>query len=395
MFKLISLAKHLKMKAKHIIALFAISISGIVTAQSSKEKINFSYQQLPLFPISSDKTFDVEVIIPYQDELIAQKEAIDAENKELKEAAKQEKEDYDKKKVGSKLVGKVLLGDKKPTGRAELVEAPFYQTAWSEEEIKAQVSIPGLEQKSGAKANVKIYINRFDYTYNAQHITEKGYYYRVNGVGTITMEVQNENGQVVSSKTFAISQVGKGNDFQSKYFKSEYERDKNWNQNKEGKLRSIESTKLRTNMNTLTSFLSKNMGYNSVTYSGVIFTFKSKKHDYTALNTAFPIATEVYNLLNTYPVEQATKDRIIEMTTTWEAELGNIDGGNKKAKINAEVGEALYLNLAFASIWLEDFGKANVYLAKYKVLDPKGKNRVYKDIQKLLNDQKARFAANQ
>ena len=59
------------------------------------------------------------------------------------------------------------------------------------------------------------------------------------------------------------------------------------------------------------------------------------------------------------------------------------------------LGEGLYLNLAFASIWLEDFGKANVYLAKYKVLDPKGKNKVYKSVQTLLNDQKARFAANQ
>lgn len=383
------------MKIRTLITLVAVGLISFAQAQSSKSKTTFSYQQLPLYPISADKTYDVEVSTPYADEILAQKEAIAAENAELKAEAKKEKEDYDNKKTGAKLVGKVLLGDKKPTGKADLVESPFYQTIWSEDEIKAQVSIPGLEQKSGASAKVKVIINRFDYTYNAQHISEKGYYYRVNGVGTITMEVLNENGQVVSSETFTSQQVGKGNDFQSKYFKSEYERDKDWNRNKEAKLRAIESTKMRANMNSLTSFLKNNMGYNSVSYNGIIFTFKSKKHDYTELNTTFPTAVEVYNMLNSYPIEQATKDRIAEMAKIWENEIGNIDGGNKKARINAAVGEGLYLNLAFANIWLEDFNQANVYLAKYKVLDPKGKNKVYKSIQKLLDDQKARYEANQ
>ena len=64
--------------------------------------------------------------------------------------------------------------------RAELVEAPFYQTIWSRDEIKSKVTIPGLEQKAGSAATITVFINRFNYTYNAQHIPEKGYYYRVN-----------------------------------------------------------------------------------------------------------------------------------------------------------------------------------------------------------------------
>lgn len=382
------------MKINKILLLIAVFISNAVVAQSSKEKITFSYQQLPLFPMSADKTYDVNVILPYEDDITAQKEAIAAENKELKEEAKQEKKDYDNKKVGAKLVGKVLLGESKPTGRAKLVEAPFYQTIWSRDEIKSKVTIPGLEQNEGATALITVFINRFDYTYNAQHIPEKGYYYRVNGTGTVTMEAKDENGAVVSNKTFSASKTGKGNDFQSKYFKSEYARDKDWNLNKEAKLRAIESNKLRTSMSQMAAYLKSNMGYNSIPYKGIVFTFKSKKHDYTALNSAYPTSVEVYNMLNTYPLDQDTKGRIVEMTEIWKAETENIDGGSKKARINAEVGEGLYLNLAFASIWLEDFSKANVYLAKYKVLDPKGKNKVYKSVQKLLNDQKARFAAN-
>lgn len=383
------------MKINKILLLIAVFISNAVVAQSSKEKITFSYQQLPLFPMSADKTYNVNVILPYEDDITAQKEVIAAENKELKEEAKQEKKDYDNKKVGAKLVGKVLLGESKPTGRAKLVEAPFYQTIWNRDEIKSKVTIPGLEQNEGATALITVFINRFDYTYNAQHIPEKGYYYRVNGTGTVTMEAKDENGAVVSNKTFSASKTGKGNDFQSKYFRSEYARDKDWNLNKEAKLRAIESNKLRTSMSQMAAYLKSNMGYNSIPYNGIVFTFKSKKHDYTALNSAYPTSVEVYNMLNTYPLDQDTKGRIVEMTEIWKAETENIDGGSKKARINAEVGEGLYLNLAFASIWLEDFSKANVYLAKYKVLDPKGKNKVYKSVQKLLNDQKARFAANQ
>ena len=383
------------MKINKLVLLSAICASSIVNAQSSKEKITFSYQQLPLFPMSADRTYNVEVILPYENEVIAQKEAIDTENKQLKEDAKQEKKDYDNKKVGAKLVGKVLLGESKPTGRAKLVEAPFYQTIWSRNEIKSKVTIPGLGQKAGSAATITVFINRFDYTYNAQHIPEKGYYYRVNGTGTITMEAKDENGAVVSNETFSVSKTGKGNDFQSKYFKSEYARDKDWNLNKEAKLRAIESNKLRTSMGLMTAYLKSYMGYNSVANKGIVFTFKSKKHDYTALNSAYPTSVEVYNMLNTYPLDRGTKDRIVEMTEIWKAETENIDGGNKKARINAEVGEGLYLNLAFASIWLEDFSMASVYLAKFKVLDPKGNNKVYKSVQNLMNDQKARFAANQ
>ncbi|MFT5347470.1 MAG: hypothetical protein ACI9M3_000503, partial [Bacteroidia bacterium] len=40
-----------------------------------------------------------------------------------------------------------------------------------------------------------------------------------------------------------------------------------------------------------------------------------------------------------------------------KADFGTIDRDNNKARINAEVGEARYLNLAFASIWLEDLSK--------------------------------------
>ncbi len=383
------------MKINKLVLLSAICASSIVNAHSSKEKITFSYQQLPLFPMSADRTYNVEVILPYENEVIAQKEAIDTENKQLKEDAKQEKKDYDNKKVGAKLVGKVLLGESKPTGRAKLVEAPFYQTIWSRNEIKSKVTIPGLGQKAGSAATITVFINRFDYTYNAQHIPEKGYYYRVNGTGTITMEAKDENGAVVSNETFSVSKTGKGNDFQSKYFKSEYARDKDWNLNKEAKLRAIESNKLRTSMGLMTAYLKSNIGYNSVANKGIVFTFKSKKHDYTALNSAYPTSVEVYNMLNTYPLDRGTKDRIVEMTEIWKAETENIDGGNKKARINAEVGEGLYLNLAFASIWLEDFSMASVYLAKFKVLDPKGNNKVYKSVQNLMNDQKARFAANQ
>jgi hypothetical protein len=382
------------MKLNKLFLLFAVCVSSIVNAQSSKEKIMFSYQQLPLFPMSVDKTYDVEVILPYEAEVIAQKEAIASENKQLKEDAKQEKKDYDKKKVGAKLVGKVLLGESKPTGRATLVESPFFQTIWSRDELKSKITIPGLEQKIGAAASITVFINRFNYTYNAQYNTEKGYYYRVNGVGTVTMEAKDENGAVVSNKTFSASQTGKGNDFQSKFFRSEYARDKDWNLNKEAKLRFMESQKLRTSMAQMAAYLKSNMGYNSVAYKGVVFTFRAKKHDYTALNSAFPTAVEVYNMLNTYPLDQDTKARITEMNEIWKAETGNIDAGKRKARINAEVGEGLYLNLAFACIWLEDYSKANLYLAKYKVLDPKGRDKVYKSVQKLLNDQKARFAAN-
>ncbi|MGB0431645.1 MAG: hypothetical protein ACPGLV_14315 [Bacteroidia bacterium] len=382
------------MKIRILFAFCALLLSGTIKAQDSKEKLTFTYQQLPLYPLSEDRTYSVEVVLPYEAEVLAERAKIEAENEKLKEEAKKEKAEYEKKSVGEKLARKVLLDEKKPDGNAELIETPFFQTIWNHDEIKSKVSIPGMEQSADAAAKIKVIINRFDWTYKEEYIKDKGHYYRVNATGTITMEAYNDKGERINSKNFAISQVGKGNDFQSKYFRSSYDRDKDWNLNKESKLRSIEASKLEINSRSMMAYLSQNMGYNAIEYKSVIFTFKSKKQDYTALNAAFPIAAEAYNMLATYPIEQVTIGKIDEMIAIWESEIKNIDANNKKAKINANVGEALYLNLAQACIWKEDFSQAAVYLAKYKVLDPKGRNSTYKDIQNLYDDQKARYQAN-
>jgi hypothetical protein len=276
--------------------------------------------QKPKLPLSDDKTYDVEIVLSYEEELLAQKIALEEENERLKEEAAKEKEAYEEKSTGTKLAEKVLLGEKKPTGEADLIDAPFYQTLWNKEELKAKyVFIPGLNQENGAKALVKVYVNQFDWTYTAQHIDDKGYYYRVNAVGTITMAAFNAAGEKIAGETFQVSQIGKGNDFQSKYFKSAYLRDKDWNINKESKLRAIEAKKLDINMNSMRGYLQQNMAYNEVAYKSIIFTFKAKNQKYDELNAVYPQILESYNMLNADPVSESTKANISKSMAVWEA----------------------------------------------------------------------------
>jgi hypothetical protein len=78
----------------------------------------------------------------------------------------------------------------------------------------------------------------------------------------------------------------------------------------------------------------------------------------------------------------------------WEKALEESDPDDKKARINADVKAGLYLNLAEAYMWLNDFTKARTHLAKHAALNAHGFNRDYKKIDELLISRKERFDAN-
>jgi len=384
-----------KITIAFLIAMF--SITNAFAQSSTTEKILFSYEQLPVFKISSDKTYKRVLINTFEEDIIAEKAAIDEENERSVQDAKDEREEYKEKSTGDKLAGKILLGEKKPSGRAQIQRHPFYPKVWEEQStLGLYVNIPGMTVSENAKAVVKVYIERFSYDYSTAK-SDKGFYYKVNVKLPVTLEVYNEDGIQVTTKTFEIKSdvsFSSSSDFTSEFFTSEAARDKHWQTNQHSKLRQLEGTRLAENMKKLNAYLIENVAYNTIARKTTIGLVKDKKNDtYQEINSLYPKIIETYNKVNTNQKDELEKE-LMEAIAIWKKELETMDPNNKKARINASIGMELYLNIAEAYIWLNKFDEARSILIKYLVLDPKGKDKKYKDLDELLKDQKIRYEAN-
>lgn len=378
-----------------LLTLIVLSFSTATQAQNSyRDKIEFTYKQLPLYPISAEKTYKRELINTFEQDIATEKEAIETENARLKKEAADEKKAYQEKSTGEKLLSKVVLGETKPSGQAQTLQQPFYPKVWDPASTLASyVNVPGMSISESAKAVVKVYVERFTHTVDFQQ-TEKGWYYRVNVGLPVRLEVYNEAGVQLAAQVFEVSQIGKSNDFQSEFFDSERKRDDHWKINQQGKLRQLESNRFNINMKSLQNYLVENLGYNQATRKTSIGLVKDKKNDtYVDINGVYPKVVEAYNKLSG-GLNDDIKKTLTDAISVWEGELKDLNPDDKKARINREIGQDLYLNIAEAHVWMGNYAEAQNTLIKYKVLDPKGKDKQYKDINDLYEDQKKRAAAN-
>lgn len=378
-----------------LFTLATILFSGISLAQNSyREKVEFTYQQLPVYPISADKVYQRQLINTFEQDIATEKEAIETENARLKKEAADDKKAYQEKSTGEKLLSKVVLGETKPTGQAQTLQQPFYPKVWDPASTLASyANIPGMTVSEKGKAVVKVFVERFTHTVDFQQ-TEKGWYYRVNVGLPVRLEVFDENGIQVATQVFEVSQIGKSNDFQSDFFDSEQKRNEHWRINQQGKLRQLEATRFNINMKSVQNYLVENVGYNLATRKTSIGMVKDKKNDtYTEINGVYPKVVEAYNKIATGKTEDISP-ALMDAIGVWESELKELNPDDKKARINREIGQDLYLNIAEAYIWQNKFPEAQNTLIKYKVLDPKGKDKQFKDINDFYEDQKKRYSAN-
>ncbi len=379
----------------YLLAAFCFFISLTAFSQNPKKQmITFKYNQLPKMVIAEDGKYSREVIVTYAEEVRAEKAALEEINKELRDEAKKDKEDWKESDMGDKITKKLLLGEKKPSGRANLEEVPYYPTLFDAIGLEGQYAkIPGLEVDQDVTAKVMVFVERFTYEYSQVKATEtKGPGYYVNGTVPIRVEIYDSAGNQVAAESFEAGKAKGKNNHTSKSFESVRQRDTNWRTNRNGVLSKIERNQLNAGMKLMETYLKNMCGYNVISRKAPLFSIAEKKHSYTEINMLLPDLIEAFNLLQ---VEYETAKPILEKAVSiWEKELEGLEVGNKKARITEKVGEALYVNVVEAKIWLNDYMGAMKSIAKYKVMDPKGKSKEIKNLEKLLEDEQMRYEAN-
>lgn len=93
-----------------------------------------------------------------------------------------------------------------------------------------------------------------------------------------------------------------------------------------------------------------------------LWTIKSKKLDYSEIDKAYQIYQEATK--NIYPLSEESSVLLVEAIDIWKKAIEELDPSNKKARISVKNVGGLYLNVAIANIWLNQYDEANTYFEK-------------------------------
>lgn len=357
------------MKKIFITSLVLLSVIGVSAQKTDKTKIDFEVEMLPLDIISKEKKFDIIVEYDYA----AKTEAALAELEANKQAAAKEKEDYDKQSMSDKMANKLLLGEKKPTGKFS--NQTFIPTLFPVEGVKGSINIPGYTKSTGTNGKINVMFFELSFSLDATQTIITYYPLKIvltvtNDKGEITFQGDVPNNTRSMSST-ATSSVALSNSYLST-------------------LKGLENNAKNEAIKNLNAYLKKNYGFNILKDERGFYDVKDKKQTYPEYHEAFEKVKMAFIYCN-MPGKQAEMGaKLKEAITIWETSLKEYDKTNKEGRINSDIAAATYLNIAEASIWVKDFDKSIEALAMYK-LTGEDYSRAYKDKTEFLKDYSARY----
>lgn len=374
----------------------------IFTCKAQKvttETIKHNYFRTPKYILSKEKKINKEVIISYKEDNELISDINKNVNLQRKENAESEKKSYEEKKTSSKIAERILLGKKKPKN-ATYANKPYTQKEWSADHIiNNGCKTMSLGHSTNTKAKIKITvlpINITKETINAEAATQKDgsiraayYTYHINGQAGLKVEAFNELGKLVISENFSSWQ-----NTRSKKYSSRSARNKDFTQNDKAIKLGFEKKLMATDLNHLQTYINDNFENQITEKKSKIFSIKDKKGVYTQINECSLTFAKGIQYLSTEDSYSKGTGIIKELIPVYESQLKEYDPTNKKARINKNIAQALYLNLAQAYIWTNDYEKANNCIIEYNIINPKKNKKYIIELKAFLDDQEIRFKAN-
>jgi hypothetical protein len=342
---------------------------GALAQKTDKTKIKYEFDMYPMETISKDKVVDINVKLDYADKVDAANAAVAAKQ----EQAKKDKEEYDNKSVGQKLLAKKVMGEEKPTG--VYVSTEYIPTLFPTSDLETMINIPGFTKKDGAACIVNVVFSEFAPTINAAR-TSVSYTPLKVAVTVINDKGANVFQGDLPNNSTATTFSPSGN--------------ANLGANYNSTMKTLETNAKNAALTNLNSWLKTNYGFNLVKNDCPFFDVKDKKQTYPDYHEAIQKLEVAFVSVNVPERQEKFVATLKECIAIWETNLKLLDKNDKSAKINKDIAAATTLNLALAYTWIKDFDKAYDYLAEHKVLD-EDYSRAYDDISKFLKDYSARY----
>ena len=274
----------------------------------------------------------------------------------------------------------------------ELVLKPVNNTS-SHSASAEGISISGFNKGAGGlliKYTLQPLNNvRFQYSRKGSGAITK-YAYTCKYMLQVNVVVEHPDKGVIYDETMGTQQtksLGK--------FKSTYDFQKWFMNNRDGFYADIESLGRKAAIQSSASVLESNFGYVNKSRKAEIYSVKKyKDYDYTDVVMAYDKTSEGLLLVGNSVDRSDAQEALDEAREMWNLILEESNLQNKKERINAKISAMIWCNLAEIAVWMAEFNEADNHVSKTKnsgVL--KAKSHIKKEVS-FYKDQRTRWEAN-
>ena len=380
---------------KYKSSFFAILFVSCIFAfgQNPKQmRISFDYIQPPQVLLSSDFKYSSSGSVTYEEEVLMEK----AEN----DAAMEE---WNSLSMTKKLKRKSVDGSNLPYNK-------YFPTIHSSDRLTSFVSIEGLNKSQDAKASVNLIINRPIVSSSSRKIKvaqENGtnvtrFKAVVSTSTSIEAIITDDRGNIENKNYTGVFTVTDPEEFAGKMLGGGIS-SASLGKVEKRNFQVSEKMALENALKDLSTYLS--MKYGFVTrnnYSTGIWTFRTtKKNNYDAINSASQSLVGAYRLGIDSDMREQFESKLHAAIDVWKEEIGNYVPNDKKARISAVQAGLLFLNIAEAYLWMQDWGKCSQALGDFESILSMNKKlgRVngglahYRRIENLQKDLQIRYSS--
>ncbi|MCR5888687.1 hypothetical protein LRS06_13100 [Hymenobacter sp. J193] len=270
------------------------------------------------------------------------------------------------------------------------------------------VNVSGLQRAQGADADLQVVVGLDGFVQgDIVPVTIQGSQVKVGGVSTgdgikhayqvsykspISVKVTAKDGTVLLDEQLEATNAYQ--EAKTEAFAQEGGLAKYWQANQMGFLRKLDDDLMKANMKLVAEMLDSRFGQRTITRNTSVIVVTDKKVNYDEFPQAYEKALMGYKMLGQPARAADATKQMEEAVTLWNKALAESNPKDKKARIDAKVTAATLLNAAEANLWLNNFDETERLLAKLKLLDISRYNEAAKDLDTLLQDQRARYQAN-
>ena len=382
---------------KNLTLLFVLCCSQIYSQNIDDNFVTFNYTQLPLISVDEDaRSYRFEV---HTDVESANQDSLSMYQMRLDNAILNYQKEMEtwlskmsllQQQENSSGLSQAINYPDKPS--LELVLPPV-EHAVSTAANTDNISISGFEKGDGGllvKYTLMPLANvRFQYAKKGEGASTK-YVYTCKYMVQSNVSVEHPNNEVLFEKTVGTQQVkslGK--------FKSTYDFEKWFMNNRDGFYADIEEIGRQAAIQSSASVLESTFGYVNKSRKAEIYSVKKyKDYDYTDVVMAYDKTSEGLLLVGNNVDRSDAQDVLDEAREMWLAILEESNLQNKKERINAKISAMIWCNLAEIAVWMADFNEADNQVSKTLnsgVL--KAKSHIKKEVS-FYKDQRTRWEAN-
>ena len=312
-------------------------------------KSGFTYFQPPSNFLAESGTFSVNASLVYEEEVKEQLISYEVEMEEWKALPAKEKL------------------KRRAIDKGNLPENKYFPTIHGEERITRGIKIEGLEISDDAAANVTITVNKPITSSSARKVDIDGnklWKIDVNTNISIDIVITDDKGLKE-----AFSFEGSHTETDAENFEGKLA-GKGVNANTQQKVEkrqfpNAERKALDNVLSNIGAFLSNRYGLLNKNMTTQIYTLRAKKHNYDALTLAARSLVGGYDLQLQPENAEKFEGTLLKAIDVFNKELEEYIPMNKKARISDAAATFLYLNIAEAHLWLQDFAKCKQALGEY------------------------------